>query len=230
MSVNHPESETTEGKALRAPNAWEAAYLRFETPEQEIRKFRTRLLELGAERWSRDSHIVELCCGRGSGLRALHTLGFTHVEGIDLSPTLAEHYEGPGTVLVADCRNLPFKDASRDVVIVQGGLHHLLDLPEDLDRALCEAARVLRHRGLFVVVEPWLTPFLWVAHAMCGVALARRVSRKVDALATMIEHENRTYDQWLGQPEVIRASLKRFFEVEFEEVSWGKLRYIGRKR
>jgi hypothetical protein len=52
------------------PDPWEAAYLRFETPEQEIRKFEKRLLRLGAGAWPRDLRIVELFCGRGNGLRA----------------------------------------------------------------------------------------------------------------------------------------------------------------
>ena len=65
---------------------WEAAYLRFETPEQEIRKFVKRLRALGVSKWPRDNEIVELFCGRGNGLRALQSLGFTRVEGVDLSP------------------------------------------------------------------------------------------------------------------------------------------------
>jgi hypothetical protein len=66
------------------PTEWEAAYLRFETPEQEVRKFRNRLPRLGSSRWPRDAKVVELFCGRGSGLLALRTLGFEDIEGIDL--------------------------------------------------------------------------------------------------------------------------------------------------
>lgn len=212
------------------PTPWEAAYLRFETPAEEIRKFRSRLIKLGARQWAREALIVELFCGRGNGLRALHQLGFTHVEGIDLSPALAQRYEGPGTVLIGDCRSLPFDAASRDVLIVQGGLHHLLDLPEDLDRTIAEAARVLRPGGRFVVVEPWLTPFLRFIHAVSSVPTVRAMSRKMDAFAAMTENETETYFRWLGQPEAIRASLRRCFDVEFEAVGWGKLRWVGRKR
>ena len=43
-----------------APNAWEAAYLRFETPEEERRKFLRRLRKLGAESWPKDAQVVEL--------------------------------------------------------------------------------------------------------------------------------------------------------------------------
>src|SRR5579863_8906443 len=87
---------------------WEAAYLRFETPEQEIRKFVKRLRALGVCKWPPDAQIVELFCGRGNGLRALQSLGFTRVEGVDLSPSLVAQYQGSARCYVGDCRQLPF--------------------------------------------------------------------------------------------------------------------------
>ncbi len=56
---------------------------------------------------------------RGNGLVALERLGFTHIEGVDLSPRLLEQYKGPAKCTVADCRKLPFPDLSKDVLIVQ---------------------------------------------------------------------------------------------------------------
>jgi ubiquinone/menaquinone biosynthesis C-methylase UbiE len=139
----------------------EAAYLRFESPEQEIRKFTGRLKFMGAIKWRRNAKIVGLFCGRarGRGLRALHPLGFSEVEGIDLSASLAAEYAGPGKILVGDCRQLPFEDASKDVLIVQAGLHHLAVLPDDLDQVLADRARVLKDDGLLLVIEPWPTIF-----------------------------------------------------------------------
>ena len=101
---------------------WEAAYLQFETPQQEVAKFIGRLNRLGAAEWPRDAEIVELFCGRGSGLLALAKLGFTRIEGVDLSPRLLAESAGNAKVIVADCRRLPFPDRSRDILIVQGGL------------------------------------------------------------------------------------------------------------
>src|SRR5690242_4378081 len=107
-----------ESAAVRAPSPWEAAYMRFETPAQEIQKFKSRLIRMGAGQWPRDAQVVELFCGRGNRLHALRDLGFTHVEGVDLSPALARQYRGPGAIVVSDCRHLPFRDASRDILIV----------------------------------------------------------------------------------------------------------------
>ncbi len=126
--------------------------------------------------------------------------------------------------------DLPFSDRSRDIVIVHGGLHHLKMLPDDLERTLSEAHRVLTAEGLLVAVEPWLTPFLRIAHAVCRIALARRVSSKIDAQATMITHEGWTYEQWLTRGPTILSLLQNYFHVERCVIAWGKLSFVGRKR
>jgi len=71
---------------------WELAYSRFETPEEEIRKFVKRLRQMGVEKWPRQAEILELFCGLGSGLHA-NRLGFTQVEGADLSRSLIAKYK-----------------------------------------------------------------------------------------------------------------------------------------
>jgi ubiquinone/menaquinone biosynthesis C-methylase UbiE len=207
---------------------WEAAYQRFEIPEQELKKFTERLQNLGAAGWPRDAEIVELFCGRGNGLHALQRLGFTRLEGVDLSPNLLGQYRGDAKCTVADCRQLPFADCSKEVLIVQGGLHHLPTLPGDLDQTFQEMRRVLRKDGRVVLVEPWLTPFLRIAHLACRNTVARRLSTKVDALAVMIEHERRTYEQWLSQPEMILKLVRKYFSAEQENIAWGKWSFVGR--
>jgi SAM-dependent methyltransferase len=137
---------------------------------------------------------------------------------------------GTATLYVCDCRQLPFDDSSKDIVIVQGCLHHLKTLPDDLQRTLSEAARVLKDNGAFVVIEPWLTNFLAFVHMVCRSRIARRVSPKIDALATMIDYERETYEQWLGQPQTIVRLLEQFFFTDLCSIKWGKYMYIGRKR
>jgi len=231
IAFNMTQSEQTRAAERdRLHDPWEEAYLRFQTPEQEIHKFIGRLKFVGATKWPRNARIVELFCGRGSGLRALHRLGFTDVEGIDLSPSLAAEYAGPGKIMVGDCRRLPFENASKDILIVQGGLHHLPVLPDDLDQALAEGARVLREDGLLVVVEPWATLFLSLAHPLCQSRLIRALSPRIDALATMIYYERNTYEQWLSQPRLILESLHKTFRCERCRFRWGKICFTGRKR
>ena len=210
--------------------AWEAAYRRFESPEEETEKFRRRLIAVGAQRWPRDAEIAELFCGRGSGLKALASLGFESLRGVDLSEDLLASYEGPARLYLGDCRDIRFPDRSLDVVVVQGGLHHLADPLEDLERTLRGVRRVLRPTGRIVVVEPWLTPFLALVHRFCTAGVARRLWGKLDALAAMIEYERETYFHWLSQPEAILARLRAQFAPEREHVAWGKLTFVGTPR
>lgn len=217
----------TEGEVC-CSETWEQAYLRFETPEQEHKKFRRRLRILGAYKWPSDSEVVELFCGRGTGLHALTSFGLGRVEGVDLSASLLGQYRGPARCYVADCRTLPFPDHSRDVFVVQGGLHHLSSLPGDLIRTLDEVRRALRPGGRFVVVEPWLTPFLRFVHTVCEMRLARRAWPKLDALATMNELERPTYEAWLARPDEILKLLTERFTPEVLRTEWGKLLFVGR--
>lgn len=212
-----------------ATTAWEAAYLRFETPQEEFAKFTRRLVRLGARDWPHNAEVVEMFCGRGNGLRALAGLGFHRLEGVDLSSRLLALCPPEHEHHCADCRELPFAAGSKDILIVQGGLHHLAVLPGDLERVLAEAARVLRPGGKLVVVEPRLTPFLSLVHAGCRQSWLRRMSRKVDALAEMIEGERETYEQWLRQPELVLHGLNARFVTERKVIGWGKLMWVGRK-
>jgi ubiquinone/menaquinone biosynthesis C-methylase UbiE len=210
--------------------AWEAAYQRFETPAQEMRKFARRLMKMGSVQWARDAKIMELFCGRGNGLRALSKLGFIQPAGGDLSASLLGQYVGPANVVVCDGRQLPFHDRCRDIVIIQGGLHHLPTLPDDLEQTLAETHRVLRPDGLLVIVEPWMTPFLALVHRVCKCHIARRLSRRIDALAAMIYYEQQTYEQWLSRPQTILGLFEKYFQTDWRSVKWGKLSFVGRKR
>jgi len=209
---------------------WEAAYLRFETPQEEIAKFTGRLRRLGVNRWPREWRVVELFCGRGNGLHALAGLGFHNLEGVDLSARLVAQYTGEATCYVGDCRELPFAKGSKDAAIVQGGLHHLPVLPDDLERVFGELRRVVQPQGRVVFVEPWLTPSLRVVHALSATSLARRVSAKMDALATMIENERQTYDNWLSRQQEISALAHTHFQTEHESFAWAKWNFVGRPR
>jgi ubiquinone/menaquinone biosynthesis C-methylase UbiE len=223
-------TELAQGSARQGIDPWEAAHLRFETPEEELRKFTERLRRMGVSEWPRESDVVELFCGRGNGMHALARLGFRSIEGVDLSPRLLAEYTGEARCTAGDCRELPFTDKSKDAAIVQGGLHHLPVLPDDLERVFAELRRVLRPGGRVVFVEPWLTPFLRFVHAVARNPLARRASVKLDALAEMIENERASYENWLGRPREISQLTRRYFQPEHESFAWGKWNFVGRLR
>lgn len=222
-------SMITQGQEESPAARWEEAYRRFETPQQEVRKFVLRLRQLGVERWNPQAGILEICCGRGNGLIAWHRLGFSDVHGLDLSAFLLADYVGPGFCLVGDARAMPYASRSRDVVSVQGGLHHMASV-EDLEHVLGEVHRVLRPGGEFVAVEPWPTAFLRVVHFVSERRLARWCSSKIDAFATMVDLERETYERWLSAPEEIELLLRRYFEPMVLRRSWGKLMLLGRRQ
>lgn len=215
--------------APEAQAVWEAAYAAFETPAQETTKFLKRLRAIGVDRWDKSLRVAEIFCGRGNGLAALGQLGFRHLWGLDLSADLAARYRGPAEVVVADARQIPWQDDCLDVAVVQGGLHHLPNL-NDLARTMGELARVLRPSGRLVVVEPWLTPFLRFVHLVCEQKLARHGSKKLAALATMIDLETPVYQSWLAAPDEILAIVSRSFEITQQRVAWGKLTLVGQPR
>jgi ubiquinone/menaquinone biosynthesis C-methylase UbiE len=207
--------------------AWEAAYKRFETPEEEIAKFTGRLKRFGFESLPKDARINEIFCGRGGGLIALERLGFSHVEGTDLSDTLLAEYRGEATLHLADCLSMPFSDDSFDIVIVQGGLHHLPKIPDDLDQCLAEVKRILKPTGTFYVIEPWRTPFLTFVHFVTDQPMIRKFYAKGDALAAMTQCERVTYEQWLRKPNEIMRVFESHFRSLTTQTSWGKLAYAG---
>ena len=230
MSLFKDSGYTPQDYQSSIVDPWEAAYLRFETPDEEIQKFIKRLLRLGASSWPKDTRVVELFCGRGNGLHALEKLGFHNIEGVDVSARLVDQYQGTAKCHVADCRRLPFADGSRDAAIVQGGLHHLLQLPEDLDQVFREIRRVLTSDGKVLFVEPWQTVFLRFVHLLTENQVLCGLSRKLDALSVMIEHEHASYVQWLERPDQISALARKHFVPVNESIGWGKWNFVGKRR
>jgi ubiquinone/menaquinone biosynthesis C-methylase UbiE len=208
---------------------WEAAYNRFETPAEERDKFGRRFKELGIDQLPRDTAIVDIFCGRGNGLVVLRDWGFTNLTGVDLSPELLEQCPEAVRRIVADCTELNFEPGSVDAFIVQGGLHHLPRIPEDLEACLREVHRSLKPGGTFTVVEPWNTPFLRMVHAVTRTRVARALFPRFDAFATMVEEEWETYHQWLTRAPAIKAAFGTIFPDSEITTSWGKCRIIARK-
>jgi hypothetical protein len=58
----------------------------------------------------------------------------------------------------------------------------------------------------------------------------RRVWPKLDALASMNEREDATYQAWLSQPQLIRGLLEQAFVAERQFERFGKLYFLGRAR
>ena len=87
MSVDDASRKIPATPPAAGDDAWERAYLRFQSPAQEVRKFVRRLRQLGTRRWPRDAAVLELFCGRGNGgglllaaVEQWRVAGFGHLE------------------------------------------------------------------------------------------------------------------------------------------------------
>ena len=219
----------TQGEDCCDP-VWEAAYNRFENADEERAKFRSRLCSMGVDTLPKSLRVADLFCGRGSNLAVLKEMGFADITGVDLSPNLLRQCKGMAKLYVGDCRDIKLTDASLDLVIVQGGLHHLPKLPDDLDKCFSEIHRILAPNGTVIFVEPWLTPFLRLAHLCCRSGFLRKIYPKLDALAVMIDHERTAYEAWLGQPEMIRSLADKYFEPVVDRARMSKWYFLGRRK
>jgi ubiquinone/menaquinone biosynthesis C-methylase UbiE len=101
-------------------------------------------------------NLVDIGCGGGDGSRGLAQMGAT-VLGLEPDPVQAEKNRAAAptdnvTLIEAGAQDLPVEDNSADGVMFFRSLHHVPG--ELMDKALKEAARVLKPGGFLYVLEP----------------------------------------------------------------------------
>jgi SAM-dependent methyltransferase len=127
--------------------------------------------ELTARRRVRGGLVVDLGCGPGDLVAELSPrLKETRITGIDLSPSMllwaGRHATADGRVkfLVGDAGDLPFSDASVDLVVSTLSMHHWSDPAE----VFAEIDRVLRPGGVALIYDLGLLAF--TPEEMAGIA------------------------------------------------------------
>ena len=99
--------------------------------------------------------VLDICCGTGNLVRAVAARG-GRVTGIDFAPTMIEIARSKvagADFQVGDAEALPFPNQSFDIALCSFGLWHM----SEPDRALAEAARVLKAGGVYAYTT-WLPP------------------------------------------------------------------------
>lgn len=106
-----------------------------------------------------DTKVLNVGCGDGATLVYLAKSGCKKVTGIDISEDMIsramerikrEDVEGSVVVKGGDAQNIPFADASFDVVISEA----VLILVPDQKKAVSECVRVVKVGGLVGTIEP----------------------------------------------------------------------------
>lgn len=110
---------------------------------------------LAAARLAPGQQVLDVCCGTGLAAAAAAARGASLI-GLDISEAMIAAANEKGLAAefrVGDAEALPFADAAFDRVICNFGLYHL----PDPDRAIAEAARVLKRGGRYAFTT-WCGP------------------------------------------------------------------------
>ena len=111
-------------------------------------RYRLRCIDKLEYQFTGDESILDSGCGDGGVARLLRRR-VRDVIAIDVEPSPHWRDERGLTFRVANAENLPFEDASFDLLHSKDSLHHM-DSPE---RALAEYRRVLKSGGTALIVE-----------------------------------------------------------------------------
>ena len=158
--------------------------------------------------------VLEIGCGQGAGARIVYDL-FSPKQyvGIDLDPRMIQRARKRtcalpnATIIQGDVASLDFPDASFDLVLDFGIIHHVPNWKE----AVAEVHRVLKDHGEFLFED--LSLETWER----GIGIP---------LKSLADHP---YDQMFRKQEFVDELLSRGFKVETRENSplsfyyfWGR--------
>ncbi len=101
----------------------------------------------------RNKKILEIGCGHGHMVDLFNKKGAI-AEGVDISPEAVSYSKSKGVnAIEGDCRNLPFKDNSFDIVFSLGVVEHF----NETSKAIKEHFRVCKPNGKVVIIVPNFT-------------------------------------------------------------------------
>ncbi|WEN14225.1 class I SAM-dependent methyltransferase [Rhodanobacter sp. AS-Z3] len=155
---------------------------------------------LASQRWRGDEHVLDLGCGRGAVLlMAAEHLPQGRATGIDIwsskdqsgnaidvtaSNANAEGVADRIELKTGDMRELPFADASFDLVVSNVAIHNI-SARAGRDRAIAEAWRVLRPGGKLLIAD---------------IGKTRQYQQSLAALGVSSQRHSLGWRMWWGGP------------------------------
>lgn len=195
------------------PEAWSASYHHPEESRRRRAKLPAKLAELGLDRADRSARVLDLCCGAGEALNALHEMGFRDLAGMDLSVPDALAKDRRFEIHRGDVRKLPFADASCDWVLLIHAMHHLETL-EGVRTVLEEIRRVLKPGGRVGIIDfdgSWKTETVFWLFRQEKLLIAPPLER----FGKLIQNEWSFLRHYLRQwPEIEILLYKNGWQVE----------------
>ncbi len=114
---------------------------------------------------ARGDKAIDLGCGTGAFTRRLAQAFPVDLTGVDISPRSIERAKslaGPENYCVGDITRLAFPDASYDIIVYSGVLHHC-DERHVRVNILKEGLRLLKPGGRLFAYDPsWHSPSMWL--------------------------------------------------------------------
>lgn len=155
----------------------------------KVGKFRHRDFMLGMHAWRGDEQVLDVGCGRGLLLAgAAKRLTTGYATGIDVwsnedmggnAESATRHnleLEGIAsrcTLITGSAQNMPFADASFDVIVSNLCLHNIYDRPTRM-QALQEIVRVLKPGGVALISDYKLTGEYATEFAAAGLHVEKK--------------------------------------------------------
>jgi ubiquinone/menaquinone biosynthesis C-methylase UbiE len=143
--------------------SWHDIYRYPDLIKRRKNKHVQRLKALGLFDISKDSSIIELCCGNGENLEILKNMGMKDLTGVDLKIFPATLESNPGIKFIeCDARKVPVESAKYDWVLCIHSLHHLGGAAE-AQELIAEVMRLLKKGGRFALIDHYSSKWLYLA-------------------------------------------------------------------
>lgn len=131
---------------------WHETYANAAEAARRRREMPAKLARLGLDQAPRDARILDLCCGHGEALDAMHSLGFRQLEGLDLTVPPALLADSRFSVRAGDAAATGLPAGSYDWITCIHSMHHFASA-EGVERFLAEAWRLLKPGGRLAILD-----------------------------------------------------------------------------